>query len=120
MLKLFAMLHRAMLVVGVIVALTPCGLCQASQPSMGMSAQTCHMDHGMAKDGCCHHSKSQGPFCKIMNQSSVQVASHGLDLVAMPVVHFASSPAAMPKVLPLPPLVFLDTSPQRAPLSLRI
>ena len=120
MFKLFTMLHRAILVVGVVVALTPCGLCQASQSSMGTSGPTCHMDHGMAKDGCCHHSKSQDPFCKIMNQSSVQVVSHGLEMISMPIVQFASSPMVMPKALPLTPLVFLDTSPQRAPLSLRI
>lgn len=117
--KIVQIINRAILILGVLVALTPCNACQRGtvQKRMDMS---CPMSIKAGGMGCCHHGKESSPLCKTMNQSSTQVSSHGLDVVSMPVFTIASSPAATLIALPSPPSVLIDTSPQRAPLSLRI
>jgi len=69
--NLFSILHRMVLVVGVLVALSPCSVCQQATPAM----KTCSMTHMTGSMKCCHQSKPMSPLCKIMNQSTVTPAS---------------------------------------------
>lgn len=115
--KALLFISRFMLTLGVMVALTPCGLCQAA---MEKPAQACAMKPVSGKMDCCHKNKQASPICKAMGQSSTAAVSHGLDLAVVPVVAFASSLEAMPSRVVLSIPVVLDTSPLRAPLSLRI
>jgi hypothetical protein len=118
--KTMEWLKRGFLVLGVVVALTPCGLCHASSQTNLSQVKTCDMGpmEGMK---CCHAAKSQSPLCKIMGQSSVVSASHVSSLVVVPVV------AAPLAVAFLPAPTFTSSafsrsfaSPPRGPLSLRI
>ncbi|HEY5038381.1 MAG TPA: hypothetical protein VIJ93_04835 [bacterium] len=80
--KAVSLLNRIALILGLLVALTPCGFCNASSMSQMKACSMEHMD-GMK---CCHSKKSQSPLCKVMDQSSVASVSHGSGFVAVPVV----------------------------------
>ena len=117
MFKFLAALNRMVLVAGVLVALTPCGVCHKD---MAQASSACAMKHMSGKMDCCHKNKPVSPMCKIMDQSStVSAADHSAPVpakvvhpVVVPVLAFASAAAS--------PSVVLDTSPFRAPLALRI
>jgi hypothetical protein len=119
--KLFLLLLRMPLIFGVVVALTPCIACQVAKApaSRAVSSfpvqQASHCGHG-----CCQ-SKARSPLCKIMDQASTPTTSPGLNIT--------SSPTVISWALHLPDITFqslenapayMDTSPFRAPLSLRI
>jgi len=120
--KAIDVLKRTFLIFGVIVALTPCGLCNAST-QVGMSKmKSCDMGQ-MSGMKCCHTSKSnpQGPLCKTMNQSSVVPAVHGLDMVNVSVVSHASANVfLLAKAVVFPALSSFSASPPRALFTLRI
>src|ERR1700677_4327823 len=80
------------LILGVMVALTPCGICSAAAQTNPSQMKSCAMDD-MSGMKCCQSSKSksQSPMCKTMNQSSVAGAVHGSDLAVVPVVLFVSA-----------------------------
>jgi hypothetical protein len=113
-------LKRGLLILGVVVALTPCGLCHASSQTGAMAMKSCGMA-SMTDMKCCHSAKPQSPLCKIMGQSSVVSASHVSPLVVAPMV---SAPLAVPS---LSARGFISAavgrsfaSPHRGPLALRI
>jgi hypothetical protein len=78
------------LVLGVMIALTPCGICSADAQTNLSQMKSCAVGD-MSGMKCCQSSKSksQSPMCKTMNQSSVAAAVHGLDLAVVPVVSLA-------------------------------
>jgi len=113
-------LKRGFLVLGVVVALTPCGLCHASSETGMTTMKSCHMA-SMSDMKCCHSGKTQSPLCKVMGQSSVVSVLHVAPLVVAPMV---SAPLAGPS---LSVQGFISAavgcsfaSPHRGPLSLRI
>lgn len=118
MLKTAQILSRAMLILGVLVALTPCGLCQGA---MEKPSSACSMKSMAGKMDCCNHkSKSSSPLCKVMNQSSTAAVSHGLDSVSVSVASLVLPLVEVQaRVFSLQSTTF-DTSPLRAPLALRI
>lgn len=116
MFKILVVLNRMLLVAGVLVALTPCGVCHKD---MG-PASACSMKHMTGKMDCCHKSKPASPLCKIMDQSStVSVAKH-VAPVSTVAVHFFAAPVLVALRTVSVPSFQLDTSPFRAPLALRI
>ncbi len=120
--KAVVALKRAFLIFGVIVALTPCGICSASAQVGTSQMKSCEVD-SMSGMKCCQtsKSKSQSPLCKTMNQSSVVVAVHGSDLVAVPVVSFASADVfLLAKAVDFPAFSSFSASPPRGLLALRI
>ena len=115
--KMISLISRTALILGVLVALTPCGVCHGN---MERSSSTCSMKHMSGKMDCCHKNKPVSPLCKVMDQSStVSVAKN---LATGPVV--VAQPFVFPTLLVVGTIhsssVVLDTSPFRAPLSLRI
>lgn len=113
-------LKRGLLVLGVIVALTPCGLCHASALPPVPQVKTCDMG---AMDGmkCCHSTKPQSPFCKVMGQSSIAVSSHAANLAVVPVMTTSLVVAfLLEPILSVPAFGRSSASPPRGPLSLRI
>jgi len=115
--KAFQFLSRITLILGVLVALTPCGICHGA---MDKASPTCSMKSMSGKMACCHKGKSSNPLCKVMDQSSTIAVSHGLAVAHASVVSFASPLAATPSEVSLSTSAVFDTSPFRAPLSLRI
>ncbi len=80
--KLFSILNRTVLVMGLLVALTPCGLCHG--PAMSQTS-ACPMAH-MGNMKCCQGHQAHNPLCKIMDQSTVSLS-------------MAQAPAAAPAVV---------------------
>jgi hypothetical protein len=113
--KLLSILNRTVLVLGLLVALTPCGLCHG--PAMSQTS-TCPMAHmGVMK--CCQGHQAHNPLCKIMDQSSLQVSGTHLNFVVIPVVSFTGVLPSAPRMAEIPPKIPFDTSPPK-PLVLRI
>lgn len=110
-------LNRMMLILGVLVALTPCGLCQGA---MDKSSAPCSMRSMAGKMDCCHKSKPAGPLCKAMGQHSTAAVSHGLQAVPGPVLSFVSLLAVVFAGESASSSTPIDTSPHRALLPLRI
>ena len=77
--KTLSLLYRMLLIAGVLVALTPCGLCQKSQMTVNFKS---YCSSAKAVHNCCH-SKSRGPLCQIMDQSSTAVSPAALDVPAI-------------------------------------
>ena len=114
--KLLLIIGRLALILGVLVALTPCNACQ--KDAQGQVHCTMAMKaHGM---NCCHHPKAPSPMCKAMDQVSTPAVSHGLDFSAVPAAPFTSPLVMFQTGAILSPAISVDTSPFRAPLSLRI
>ncbi|HJT24178.1 MAG TPA: hypothetical protein VJ873_06350 [bacterium] len=114
---MLSILSRFVLALGVLVALTPCGVCHGS---MGKASPACSMKSMSGKMDCCHKGNPASPICKVMDQASTAAVSHGLEAVPAPVVSFAFNLAAMPAQVSVSVSAPLDTSPLRAPLALRI
>ncbi|HVZ79338.1 MAG TPA: hypothetical protein VHE12_00905 [bacterium] len=117
MFPLMKVLNRALLIAGVLVALTPCGFCHQA---MGSTATACSMKSMSGQMDCCHKSKPVSPLCKVMDQSSMVSAGHSLAPAPVVVVHPFVVPSFVPAGVPFHPSTPIDTSPFRAPLSLRI
>jgi hypothetical protein len=90
--KAVEVFKRAFLIFGVIVALTPCGICKSSSQAANSQMKSCEMGQ-MGGMKCCQSSKSksQSPLCKTMDQSSEASTSNGSDLVAVPVISVVSA-----------------------------
>ena len=116
--KLLSLISRITLVLGVMVALTPCNACQQGGVAQGM--MHCPMALKAKGMNCCQSKKSPSPICKVMNQSSTAAVSHGLDLGATSVVGFVLPLTVSPSRVVFAAVFPADTSPCRAPLSLRI
>jgi hypothetical protein len=110
-------LSRVLLIAGVLVALTPCGICHQG---MGQGSTACSMKHMSGKMDCCHKSKPASPLCKVMDQSSTVSAAKNISAVPAQVHAPVAAPVLVFIGASVKPFVVLDTSPFRAPLSLRI
>jgi hypothetical protein len=120
--KVVSALSRMILVFGVLVALTPCGICNASTQAGMPQMKSCEMGP-MSGMKCCQSSKSksQSPLCKTMNQSSLAQAVHGSDLAAVPAVSFVSADVFFSaKTFVSPAFSGSFASPPRGLLALRI
>jgi len=113
------LLSRMVLIFGVLIALTPCGICSAAQAGSS-HIQTCPRSHMNGGHDCCHSKKSQNSYCKAMDQASVAPVAKGS-------VSFAKLSISTPVVLVLLPVqsIFnsfrvVSTSPPRGTLALRI
>jgi hypothetical protein len=98
---------------GLLLALTPCGLCHAS--SMSQSS-TCSMAH-MGNMKCCQNHKSHSLLCQVMDQSTlspsiaqvpVPVSAVGLAKVFHPLLI-----VAVPQLLVVPAY---ETPPRSSPI----
>ncbi|HET9870897.1 MAG TPA: hypothetical protein VFR02_10440 [bacterium] len=110
-------LNRMFLAAGLLVALTPCGLCHAAGPSAGMSA--CAMKASDCGKDCCH-SKQAPAACKAMDQSTLPATALSMK---------APAAVAAPWTAPFRTACLAAGTPDRdlfgiplprAPLSLRI
>ena len=117
MFKPFSILSRIALIAGVLVALTPCGICHQG---MSQGSTACSMKHMSGKMDCCHKNKPVSPLCKVMDQSSTVTAAKSLAAAPVQVHALITAPALVFIGATVKPSVVLDTSPFRAPLSLRI
>ena len=117
MVRTLRSLLRTALILGVLVALTPCGLCHGDT---GRSMSVCSMKSMTGHKDCCHRSKPVSPLCKIMDQSTTTAPAKVLDATPAPVLTVAVVPALVLAGVVVPASVVPDTSPHRAPLSLRI
>ncbi len=114
--KTLFFIHRIILTLGVLIALTPCGLCQKG---MSEASKTCSMTHMSPKMDCCHKAKSHSPLCQIMDQSST-VVSASVNAAVIPVVSAVISAPSMLMVAVVPSAVSSSSSPPRGLLALRI
>ena len=113
--KIALLFNRVILMLGVIVALTPCGICNSAAMNQ---TSVCPMTH-MGNMKCCQAHKSHSPVCKVMDQSSLPVSGVHLNVADIPVISFTAvlpSPSGMVSVSPQ---LLFDTSPPK-PLVLRI
>lgn len=113
--KTLTLLHRVVLTLGVLVALTPCGICHNS--SMGPMAH-CTMKHAAGHD-CCH-AKKASPLCQVMDQSSVPASSAHLDNAVIQTAAIEIPALKIPQAAVVPSLVLSSSPPLRGPLALRI
>lgn len=115
MFKFFSTLSRMVLIAGVLVALTPCGVCHRVE-----AAKACSMKSMSGKMNCCHKGQQPSPLCKAMDQSTTVESAKALDAVPAPSLVPVVAPAFLVAAVVVSPAVAVDTSPFRAPLSLRI
>ncbi len=116
--RLFSILNRTVLAMGLLVALTPCGLCHGSSMAQG---SVCPMKN-MGNMPCCGHCqshKSHSPLCKVMDQSTLPVAGAHLNVADVPAVSYAVVPPSIFRTVQVSPQLIFDTSPPK-PLVLRI
>jgi hypothetical protein len=115
--KMFLLFNRIALMAGLLVALTPCGLCHKA------SIQASLKGHG-----CCSQSDTQtpnahssrGPLCQIMDQSSLSIETVHLDLPAVvPAVQEGLSAFLVAGIVPFQS-VPVFSSPPRSSQVLRI
>ncbi len=107
-----------MLILGVLVALTPCNACQKGE-AQGSQTVACHMSsaaHGM---GCCHGKKSPSPLCKVMDQSSLKASGVHFYAAVVPAISFAGAVTPVLRTVEASHQPLFDTSPPK-PLILRI
>jgi len=115
--KTLSLLYRMLLIAGVLVALTPCGLCQKG---MSASTQACAMAHMSGKMDCCHKAKSSSPLCKVMDQSSVSVSPAHLDAPAVQAGRLSLSCHSIPKMAEASSFYYSSCSSPPGLLPLRI
>jgi hypothetical protein len=116
--KTLLYLSRTALIVGVLVALTPCGFCKTASTA---TKTACSMEKMAGAHDCCQSKKSRGPLCKIMDQSSIASVSKftapAERTVILTVASVRFSPAFVSAV---PSTHVVPTSPPRGPVVLRI
>ena len=110
-------IHRIVLIAGVLVALTPCGICQKG---MAETSKACAMTHMSGKMDCCHKAKSTSPFCKVMDQSSVSVPSVHIDNTAVQTASIELPALKVPQAVVVTSSLLSSSPPLRGPLALRI
>lgn len=115
--KTLTFIHRVALTLGVLVALTPCGVCHKAGVTSTAMAH-CTMDHKAGHD-CCH-AKKASPLCQVMDQSSVSVTPVHLDNAVVQVVSVEFPALKVPQAVVVPSLVLSSSPPLRGPLALRI
>ena len=106
-----------LLIAGVLVALTPCGLCQKG---MDKPSQACSMTHMSGKMDCCHKAKSTNPFCKVMDQSSLVAPSVHAAVPAIQAGRLFLPAFNVPKTFEVASLFFSACSSPPGHLPLRI
>lgn len=115
--KTLSLLYRMLLIAGVLVALTPCGLCQKDKIN---SPQACSMMDMSGKMDCCHKAKSTNPFCKVMDQSSLSVDSQHIVVPAISAGLLLLSAYSVPKTVEASSLFYSGCSSPPGLLPLRI
>jgi hypothetical protein len=119
--KVIFSITRFFLVLGVIIALTPCDICKNASMVHSSGMKSCCMMHMDGKQDCCHSKKSQQPFCKAMDQSSVVPALHGTVLAVKPFAVAAVVETMLSvQVCAIPSFSAVSSSPPRGTLALRI
>jgi len=119
--NLFRLMNRTVLMLGVLVALTPCGICKNAVMAGSSELKACSAMPMNGPQDCCRSQKSREPFCKAMDQSSVAPVSHGTLMAAMPSVSAVSVATLLPlQVCAVPSVQVVSSSPPRGTLSLRI
>jgi hypothetical protein len=116
--SMFTILNRTILVMGLLLALTPCGVCRGTSMAQ---ASVCPMKK-MGNMNCCSHCqshKSHSPLCKVMDQSTLPVAGAHLNVADVPAVSYAVVPPSFLRMANVSPKIIFDTSPPK-PLVLRI
>jgi hypothetical protein len=103
------------LILGVLIALTPCGICSAAV-STSSAPKACCMNH--MQGGCCH-SQKQEPYCKAMDQSSI-VSAVQATVFAQPLVTALAVKTLISFQLYVVPSTVVSSSPPRGTLALRI
>lgn len=115
--KTLLIINRALLIAGVLIALTPCGVChKAGVGSVAMAH--CTMKH-MAGHDCCR-AKKASPLCQIMDQSSVSVPSVHLDHAVIQTVSIELPALKVSQAAVVSSTVLSSSPPLRGPLALRI
>lgn len=116
--KTLLYLGRTALILGVLVALTPCGFCK----NMGVEKKaTCAMTGMGTSHNCCQSQKPRSPFCKIMDQSSIASVSKFTAPADRPVLSTVASVSLSPAfVSTVPSSHVISASPPRGPVVLRI
>ena len=115
--KTLLIIHRIVLTLGVVLALTPCGFCQKG---MTQASKACSMTHMSGKMDCCHKAKSRSPFCQVMDQSSVSVSSVHVDSAAVQTASIEIPAFKFVQAEFVSSVVPSSSSPPRGPLALRI
>jgi hypothetical protein len=118
--KISLFLSRMVLIFGVLIALTPCGICSAAVGTSSSPVKACCMSHMDGSQGCCHSKKTQEPYCKAMDQASVVPALHGTVLTAKPSVVAAAVQTLVSFRVCVIPSAVVSSSPPRGNLALRI
>ena len=114
--KILILLNRMVLITGVLVALTPCGVCQKGAASTAMAH--CTMGH-KAGHNCCH-SKKASPLCQVMDQSSVSVSSVQSDKAVIQTALIEIPALKVTQAVVISSSNFSSSPPLRGPLALRI
>jgi len=78
--KTLTILGRSALMLGLLVALTPCDLCHSDSLKTLQKGHGCCADQGTSPSST--HS-DRGPLCQVMDQSSLSVETVHLDLPAL-------------------------------------
>ena len=118
MLRLF---NRTVLIFGVLVALTPCGMCKNVANAGASKMAHCSMAKMEGQHNCCQSKRSQSPLCKIMDQSSTVSDAKASVLASMPVVSVVVVETLLPvRVCAVPSFRVVSASPPRGILALRI
>src|SRR6185295_4578643 len=120
MVKTLQLISRFFLIAGVLVALTPCGLCHKTTMVMAMNAghSCCAPKTTSGSDHC--GSKARDPLCQVMDQSSILTSTVH---VQAPVVEAVSIVFLQPMVMTsvsIQSFIPSGSSPPRGPLALRI
>ena len=115
--KTLTLIHRTLLALGVLVALTPCNFCHKADMVTAVMSH-CSMKHKTGHD-CCH-SKKTSPLCQIMDQSSVSTVSAQVPAPAVQAVPLQLAAVSIVRTAPCFIVVSSGSPPLRGPLSLRI
>ncbi len=110
-------IHRIVLIAGVLVALTPCGVCHKAEAAPAVMAH-CTMKHSTGHD-CCH-AKKASPLCQVMDQSSVPVHSVHLDHATIQTASAEFPALKVSQAVVVSSLALSSSPPLRGPLALRI
>jgi hypothetical protein len=115
--KTLLFIHRIVLTLGVVLALTPCGFCQKG---MAETSKACSMTHMSGKMDCCHKAKSRSSLCQVMDQSSISVSSVHIDNAAVQTASIEIPALKVAQAALVSSIVPSSSSPPRGPLALRI
>ena len=115
--KTLILIHRIVLILGVLVALTPCGVCHKAEAAP-TAMPHCTMKHSAGHD-CCH-AKKASPLCQVMDQSSVPLSSVHVDNAVVQTASIELPALKVPQAAVFSSSVLSSSPPLRGPLALRI